>query len=71
MAYANSIRAAGGSFTDRISSVAKSIRLTLARRRMFGQTLRELSALTDRELSDLGMHRADIRRIAAEAAYGK
>jgi uncharacterized protein YjiS (DUF1127 family) len=43
----------------------------MAQRRMFGQTFRELNALTDRELADLGIHRADIRRIAAQAAYGK
>jgi len=71
MAYANSIRAAGGNFADRLAAISKSVQTLMAQRRMFGQTFRELNALTDRELADLGIHRADIRRIAAQAAYGK
>jgi uncharacterized protein YjiS (DUF1127 family) len=38
---------------------------------MYSQTARELDALTDRELADLGIHRASIRQIAIQAAYGK
>jgi uncharacterized protein YjiS (DUF1127 family) len=38
---------------------------------MFNQTARELNALTDRELADLGIHRADIRQIAMQAACGR
>jgi uncharacterized protein YjiS (DUF1127 family) len=34
----------------------------------FRRNLAELAALSDRELSDVGIHRADIRRIAREAA---
>ena len=35
------------------------------------RTVAELNSLTDRELADLGIHRADIRQIAIQAAYGK
>ncbi len=44
--------------------------LTLAanRRRSFRQTFNALSRLSDRELEDLGIMRADIERIAREAA---
>lgn len=35
------------------------------------QTRNELSALTDRELLDLGLLRADIDRVAREAVLGK
>jgi uncharacterized protein YjiS (DUF1127 family) len=71
MAYTYSIRAAGTGISDRLTAAMKSVQAALVQRRMFGQTFRELNALTDRELADLGIHRADIRRIAAQAAYGK
>lgn len=37
----------------------------------YRQTLRELNSLTDRELSDLGLHRSEIERVAEDAAYAK
>lgn len=40
----------------------------LARHSLYRQTVRELSALGDRELSDLGMNRAAIRSVAWSAA---
>ncbi|GFE63541.1 DUF1127 domain-containing protein [Litoreibacter roseus] len=40
-----------------------------AQYRLYRQTLNELSALTDRELNDLGLSRSILRRIAYEAAY--
>jgi len=36
--------------------------------RVYRTTLNELRALSDRELADLGMHRAGLKAIAAEAA---
>lgn len=39
-----------------------------ARYRTYKTTLNELKTLSDRELNDLGMHRSQIRAIAAEAA---
>ena len=41
-----------------------------ARRAVYRQTVRELNALTARDLDDLGIHRSMISRIAQEAAYG-
>ena len=57
----------GGRFSDLIASW----RDALERRRIYRQTVRELSALSTRELDDLGIHRAMITRIAMESAYGK
>jgi len=71
MTYVNSTRAASGSFQNRLAAVAKHVRAALVRRRIYNQTARELNALTDRELADLGIHRADIPQIALEAARGK
>lgn len=35
---------------------------------VYTRTLNELSALSNRELADIGLHRCEISRIAAEAA---
>jgi uncharacterized protein YjiS (DUF1127 family) len=45
-------------------SMLKFIKKWSERRRVY----KELSALTDRDLSDIGISRADISRIAREAA---
>ena len=39
-------------------------------RQVYWNTLRELSAYTDRELHDLGIDRADIEQIAYQASRG-
>jgi uncharacterized protein YjiS (DUF1127 family) len=41
------------------------------RRQTYKRTLRELNALTTRELADLGLTRSMLTRVAMEAAYGK
>ncbi|MFN3954749.1 MAG: DUF1127 domain-containing protein [Pararhodobacter sp.] len=41
------------------------------RYRVYQRTLAELSALSTRELNDLGISRSMITRLAHEAAYGK
>ena len=41
----------------------------LSRYRMYRRTLNELSALSDRELADLGLSRSGLRRMAYQAAY--
>ena len=71
MAYVNSSRSATISFSDQLGNIAKSVKLALHRRRLFNQTVRELNALSDRELADLGIHASMIKSIALEAAYGK
>lgn len=37
--------------------------------RTFRHTLNELTTLSDRELSDLGLHRSMLKRVAYQAAY--
>lgn len=70
MAYVNTSRAATFSPADRFSGLLAQVKAAFARRAVFTQTLRELNALSDRELADLGIARADITTIAREAAYG-
>lgn len=71
MAYVNSTRAASFGIADRAAHLVKSLRTALERRRVYKQTVRELRALSSRELADLGLHRSMITRVALEAAYGK
>jgi uncharacterized protein YjiS (DUF1127 family) len=71
MAYANSTRSATVSFADRLGTFTKTVTLALHRRRLFNQTVRELNALSDRDLADLGIHASMIKDIARQAAYGK
>ena len=40
-----------------------------AQYRTYRQTLEELERLSERELADLGIHRAQLRSIAYKAAY--
>ena len=47
------------------------LKAAIARRRLYLQTMEELSALSDRELSDLAISRSQLRQVAYEAAYGK
>lgn len=54
----------------RVSAAIARLQESRARRAVYQQTVRELSALTARELDDLGISRSMISRIAQEAAYG-
>ena len=70
MAYVNSSRATSIGVFDRVSALVALVKLSLQRRATYQQTLHELSALSDRDLADLGLGRASIRTVAREAAYG-
>jgi uncharacterized protein YjiS (DUF1127 family) len=61
---------AAGTFGARLAATWQGLSERLARHRLYRQTLNELSALSDRELADLGLHRAQIADVAADAAYG-
>lgn len=54
----------GGILGGLIGRIARRIQ----QHRIYRQTYNELSALSARELDDLGIARCDIRRIALEAA---
>ena len=71
MAYVNTSRAASLSLADRFPGFIASVKAALARRAVYLQTVRELDALTDRELADLGLSLLEIPTLAREAAYGK
>jgi uncharacterized protein YjiS (DUF1127 family) len=55
-------------FADRLGSARETFRTRLHRFRVYRATRLELTKLTDRELSDLGLNRSMIRALAREAA---
>lgn len=70
MAYVNS-RSTSVSIADRFAALFKAGKEAIERRRIYVQTVTELSNLSNRDLDDLGLSRANISDIAREAAYGK
>lgn len=71
MAYVNTTRIARKGFMDRVAVLKDAVVTALQQRRIYGQTVAELNSLTDRELADLGINRANIAEIAHQAAFGK
>ena len=55
----------------RVQAFVATLKQTFRRRALYRQTLRELNALTEREMNDLGIHPAMISQMAREAAHGK
>ncbi len=69
MAYINTtIRPA---LADRIRATIDTIRAARAKRAVYLRTMRELEALSDRDLADLGISRLSIEDLAWKHAYGE
>ena len=71
MAYVNTTRVARKGLLDRLAVLKDGVATAVQRRRTYARTVAELTALTDRDLTDLGISRLSIPEIAHEAAYGK
>jgi uncharacterized protein YjiS (DUF1127 family) len=70
MAHATHIaNGAQNGLAARFSTLLETIRLRNEKRKVYRQTFGELSSLSDRDLSDLGLSRGEIRRVAYQAAY--
>lgn len=61
---------AASGFAARLLAAIQHMQENRARRAVYRQTVRELNALTSRDLADLGINRAMIARLAHEAAWG-
>lgn len=70
MAYAHDIRLIRIGLADRFVATLKSYSESVARYRLYRKTVSELSALSIRELEDLGLSRSSIRSAAYDATYG-
>ncbi|HVG48880.1 MAG TPA: DUF1127 domain-containing protein [Rubellimicrobium sp.] len=62
--------AVGPSIRQRLSDLAAGLAQRRAQRQAFRSTLRELSAMSSRDLLDIGIHPADVHAVARLAAYG-
>ncbi len=67
MAYASDIQNANNGITDRFAALIKNLGARYARYKCFRSTLNELATLSNADLRDLGMCRAQIRSVAWEA----
>lgn len=71
MAHATEILLARAGIVDRIAVRFADWKERLELYAGYRTTVRELSALTDAELMDLGLNRGSIRHVAKMATYGK
>ncbi|WP_293440143.1 DUF1127 domain-containing protein [Planktotalea sp.] len=69
MAFLTDTFSAHGTFGDKIAALWAEIKEANAKCVVYNTTVRELNALSGRELADLGIHRSMIRRLALDAAY--
>lgn len=67
MAFITENRTATVSIADRFSAFASNIAEAYAQRKLYNETYRELNALSNRDLADLGIHRSMIKSIALDA----
>lgn len=70
MVYANQILAGRSSRGNGIATLFANLKDAVAKRRAYNATIKELSLLSDRELSDLGLSHGQIGSIAYESVYG-
>ena len=67
MAYLTELGLKKSTLIDQITNFWDVVKTGFEKRRMYRRTIQELSSLSTRELSDLGIHRSMIRQIALEA----
>ena len=68
MTYINTVNTIEIDLADRISRNLSGLFASFKRARLERQTVRELSALSNRDLDDLGINRSMIKSVARQAA---
>ena len=68
MAFASDNRTHTISISDRVAHMVAQVQSHRAKRKLYRETFGELNALTNAELTDIGMSRSMLRRVALEAA---
>lgn len=70
MAFATDIRAAGtAGIQDKFIATFKGLMERAAQHKMYRTTFDELNALSDRDLTDLGLNRSMIKGVALESSH--
>ncbi|MEX3315874.1 DUF1127 domain-containing protein [Sulfitobacter sp. PS-8MA] len=68
MAYMNTTSASTPSFFARIGGAFEGLATRYKQHRLYRETFDGLSALSNRELADLGLSRSELRRVAWESS---
>ncbi len=68
MAYLTTTSATDTSFTARATAAFQHVVASYKQHRLYRETFNELSALSNRELADLGLHRSNLQQVARESA---
>lgn len=68
MAFASDNRASTFALGDRFSALIAAFSDARAKRKVYNETMRELNALTNKELADIGLNRSMIKSVALDAA---
>jgi uncharacterized protein YjiS (DUF1127 family) len=68
MTYFTDTRTTASAQPSRIAAFFDAIALKMRQRKAYRTTYNELCTMTSRDLADLGMSRADFRRLSREAA---
>ncbi|MDG2404551.1 MAG: DUF1127 domain-containing protein [Paracoccaceae bacterium] len=66
MAYLTEFELKKSNLVDQVTDFWDGVKTGFKERRMNQRTIQELSSLSSRELSDLGIHRSMIKQIALE-----
>ncbi len=69
MAFVDNIHSFEAGLVRRMRNSFDMARKAASQRRAYRKTLRELQALSPRELDDLGIHGSNIAEVARSAAY--
>ncbi|KJZ18707.1 DUF1127 domain-containing protein [Loktanella sp. S4079] len=72
MAYVNATlqNATANPFGRMLNETLAGLKAAAARRAVYREVMGQLSAMSDRELADIGVARIAIRDVATQAAYG-
>ena len=70
MAYDSNLTQSSNGLFGWAPALLSELRSRYQRKRVYRQTLRELSALSARELDDLGLNRSMLKRVAWQASQG-
>lgn len=68
MAYVNTTNAPTTSFFARIGTAFDALATRYKNYRLYRETFEGLSALSNRELADLGLNRGELRQVSWDAA---
>ncbi|NSX54727.1 DUF1127 domain-containing protein [Parasulfitobacter algicola] len=69
MAHTSEMNTAHSGLFENLKTVVSGLQARHARYRQYRATVNELRSLSDRELSDLGLHRSIIFDVARHAVY--